>query len=255
MSQTEREQQDDPYAGFADRYDLFFGEFAQHEIGRLNFWSRMLDGIQVRRVLDCACGTGRDLHLMHELGYWVCGSDVSVAMLARARRNLATCGVERPLIRADFRELPYADQAFDVVLCLTTSLPHLPHERDVALALSSMGRVLRRGGMLVLSQGITDKLLLQQPRFIPEINSPELSRVFAIDYLDGRVRINVLDLVHEAERQELMVDSFEYLVLRPGQYERLLEAAGFSDLHMYAGLTQAPYDSETSDQLVIVAKK
>jgi hypothetical protein len=52
-----------------------------------------------------------------------------------------------------------------------------------------------------------------------------------------------------------MVDSFEYLVLLPGEYERLLEAAGFSEVRMHAGLTQAPYDRETSDQLVIVARK
>ncbi|UCG86192.1 MAG: class I SAM-dependent methyltransferase, partial [Gemmatimonadota bacterium] len=202
-----------------------------------------------------ACGTGRDLHLMHELGYWVCGSDVSAAMLARASSNLASCGVERSLLRADFRELPYADRAFDVVLCLATSLPHLPNEREVALALRSMWRVLESGGILVLSQGLTDKLLQQQPRFIPEINTPDLSRVFAIDYLEGRVCINVLDLVHEAERQELTVDSFEYLVLLPGQYECLLSDAGFSDVCMYDGFTQEPYDPESSDQLVIVARR
>ncbi len=255
MSRSLRGQQGDPYSGFADRYDLFFGEFGQHETGELDFWSWLLHGLEVRRVLDCACGTGRHVHLMHQLGHWVCGSDLSAAMLTRASLNLTACGVRRPLIQADFRELPYAGETFDVVLCLTTSLPHLTDEREVISALRSMWRVLRLGGILVLSQGLTDKLVNQQPRFIPEINTRDLSRVFAIDYLDGRVRINVIDLVHEAERQEFMVDSFEYLKLLPGQYQRLLDEAGFSLASMYAGFSQQRYDPETSDQVVIVARK
>ena len=255
MSRSLRGQHGDPYSGFADRYDLFFGEFAQHETGELDFWSWLLQGLEVRRVLDCACGTGRHVHMMHQLGHWVCGSDLSAAMLTRASLNLTASRVQRPLIQADFRELPYADETFDVVLCLTTSLPHLTDESEVVSALRSMWRVLRLGGILVLSQGLTDKLLSEQPRFILEINTRDLSRVFVVDYLDGRVRINVIDLVHEAERREFMVDSFEYLKLLPGQYKRLLGEAGLSLASMYAGFSQQPYDPETSDQVVIVARK
>jgi glycine/sarcosine N-methyltransferase len=255
MPRSARDEQSDPYASFADRYDLFFGEFTYQDSERVDFWSRLLGTGRVHRVLDCACGTGRDLHLLHELGYWACGSDLSAAMLNRARANLAQCGLERPLIQADFRELPYGEAVFDVVICMTTSLPHLVRESEVEQALWEMRRVLREGGMLVLSQGLTDKLLRHKPRFIPEINTPELSRVFAIDYLSGRVRMNVLDLIHEAERHDFIVASFDYQVLLPADYERLLGQVGFGDVAMYGGYIGEPYDPETSDQLVIVARE
>jgi len=176
-------------------------------------------------------------------------------MLSRAGRNLSASGVRLPLSRADFRQLPFPDEQFDAVLCLTTSLPHLLEEAEVAVALRSMRRVLRRDGVLVLSQGFTDKLLRERPRFIPEINTAELSRILALDYLDGRVRVNVLDMARGREQREFNVYSFEYLVLLPDDYKRLLRQVGFTGVDMYAGYSDEPYDPETSDQLVVLARK
>lgn len=66
----------DAYAGIADRYDLFGRRSGEHEIYRTACFRRLFGGHGVRRVLDCACGTGPDLALFHALGCQVEGQDL-----------------------------------------------------------------------------------------------------------------------------------------------------------------------------------
>ena len=54
---------DDPYEGFAERYDLFFGRFGEHDTTVIDFFRKLFAENKVNSVLDCACGTCHDLHL------------------------------------------------------------------------------------------------------------------------------------------------------------------------------------------------
>ena len=168
----------DPYLSFAARYDAFRTDAPE----RRAFFERLFDRYHVRRVLDCACGTGDDLLLFRSLGLAVVGSDLSDAMLALAETKLAAAEAEIPLVRADFRELPeqFAD-SFDAVVCLSTSLPHLLDGAKILRALASMRHVLREDGILVLDQGMTDRQWGEKPRFMPVVNTAELCRLMAID--------------------------------------------------------------------------
>ena len=245
----------DPYETFADRYGLFYGKFDEPDENRVQFFRNLFAQYGVRRVLDCACGTGNDLYWLQQACQRAVGADVSRSMLQRARQNFDEYNIHIPLVRANFAAPPFRIASFDAVLCLTTSLPHLANEHEVRIALSEMRGLLNNGGILVLSQGITDKLLRDRPRFIPEINRSDISRVFVIDYGDQSMVIHVLDLVHEPEYQEFFVDSFEYLVLRTTDYSRLLNDAGFSEVHFFSAFSTEPYDPASSSHLVVVARK
>src|SRR3990170_6501240 len=132
----------DPYAGLAERYDLF-GRFGEHDPQVVELFRRLFDQHNVHSVLDCACGTGRDLHLFHSLECEVVGSDISESMLAQARKNLAWAGVEVPLLKVDYRELPqHFDRTFDAVACLRSSILHMSDEAEVLRAFVSMREVL-----------------------------------------------------------------------------------------------------------------
>ncbi len=74
----------DSYEDFAARYDLFFDKFGEHNPVRFDFFHKLFTEKQVHSVLDCACGTGQDLHLFHSLRCEVFGSDISEAMLTQA---------------------------------------------------------------------------------------------------------------------------------------------------------------------------
>ena len=191
----------------------------------------------MRSVLDCACGTGRELHLFHSLGFEVYGSDISEAMLAQAERNLASRGENVPLARVDFRELGrHYDRKFDAVVCLSSAFFEVPDEAELLKAFSSMHGVLREGGILVLTSGTSDKMWREKPRFIPEVNRG--------------------DFFPEGAHRDLLVWSITYdRVYLRHDLERVLEAADFSESKFFGSYQFQPYDKATSDILIAVAEK
>ena len=101
-------------------------------------------GLAGRRALDVACGTGKSLKALLELGFEAVGCDGSPGMAAVARAKLAG---RAQVHVADMRDLP-AYGRFDLVTCLDDALNHLPAAADVERALRAMGANLAPGGLL-----------------------------------------------------------------------------------------------------------
>ena len=123
-----------------------------------------------RRVLDCAAGIGTQALALAELGHRVAASDVSSVALRRlvagergrcARGHLAGVAV------ADMRRLPFADASVDVVVCADNSLPHLTTSSDLTVGLSEFRRVLRPGGVALISTRDYDRARQDLPTSTP----------------------------------------------------------------------------------------
>lgn len=102
----------------------------------------LLNGVQWtpgQRVLDVGCGPGHYCSALQGKGCRVTGVDLSMPALARARQAGHRVG------QASAMQLPFADGAFDVVLCHKT-LYLLSPPRDAAAELtrvvSTMGRII-----------------------------------------------------------------------------------------------------------------
>jgi SAM-dependent methyltransferase len=94
------------------------------------------------RCLDLACGGGRMVPHLVELGWTVVGCDVSADQLRLAREQH---GEVAEFVQADAAQLPFAEGGFDAVV---TALAHTDMD-DLASVLSECARVLRAGGTLV----------------------------------------------------------------------------------------------------------
>lgn len=94
------------------------------------------------RALDLGCGDGRVTVGLR--AQELVAADVSGVALERARGRLPHA--ELVALRPD-EPLPFADSAFDLVLCAET----LEHVRDVQLLLSEVRRVLRPRGTLAVT--------------------------------------------------------------------------------------------------------
>ena len=138
------------YEPLAAHYDLLTAGYDHRR------WVRALDriarehGLAGDRALDLACGTGRALGPLLELGYDVAGCDLSPAMLAVAGERHP--GVDLQV--ADMRELPELGP-FDLVLCLDDSVNYLLDEQDLTAALRSVRSVLADGGLLIFDVNTT----------------------------------------------------------------------------------------------------
>jgi len=247
---TKKTADPEAYTAFAARYDAF----AHAAEAKRAFLRRVFEDHHVQRVLDCACGTGKDLVLLHRLGCDVCGSDLSGAMLDQARGRLAKENIVIPLRQADFRDLSvWGEPSFDAVLCLSTSLPHLKEDEELICALASMRSRLRGDGILILDQGMTDRQWAQRPRFVPVVNTGEFSRLMAIDYEDRTFTVHVLDFLHNGTENGFYHDVFTYRLLLCDDYARLLHTAGFRDVSFFGSFSMEAYNASESRRLIVIA--
>lgn len=112
---------------------------------QLTIASDMLRG-EHGRTLDIGCGTGSAFPMLRARKFEVVGIDYSPRMVAFAKQRYADDrGIQ--VSRGDAEFLPFATASFDAVTCLGVfeSLP------DYIPALREIARVLRPGGLLVLS--------------------------------------------------------------------------------------------------------
>lgn len=93
-------------------------------------------------VADIGCGSGLVSKDLLEMGYDVTGMDISEGMLENARK---IPGLKLQV--GDIEHLPFADEAFDKIICLGV-ITYLPDETK---ALAELLRVLKPGGKLVLA--------------------------------------------------------------------------------------------------------
>jgi SAM-dependent methyltransferase len=101
-----------------------------------------LRGQRPARALDLGCGVGGFLPGLAGLAQAVFPGDLSRAALVCCRER----GFGRGVV-CDGYALPYADQSFDLV-CLFDAIEHV---EDDARALREVARVLRPGGLVVVS--------------------------------------------------------------------------------------------------------
>ena len=94
-------------------------------------------------ILDVGCGTGMFTKLLVQRAHFVVGVDLSLGMLHAA--GDMPRGVS--LVQADADHLPFQDGTFDVVVSITL-LQNMP---DPGSTVRELARVLKRGGLLIVS--------------------------------------------------------------------------------------------------------
>jgi SAM-dependent methyltransferase len=106
--------------------------------------------LPVDAYLDAGCGDGRFLAVLPALGPLprrVVGVDIADTILDTARRACEPVHLAPELVRANLELLPLADAEFDLVV----SVQVLEHLLDPAAGIRELARVLRPGGVLLLS--------------------------------------------------------------------------------------------------------
>jgi len=216
---------------------------------------------QPQKFLDAACGSGMHAIALAQRGYWMVGTDLSPAMIERARANALEAGVEVRFETAGFGDMVkiFGGQSFDALLCLGNSLPHTLTRSALDETLLDFAGCLHRGGILLIQNRNFDAVLAHRDRWMEPQSHRQGDRewIFLRFYdfdPDGLITFNILTLTRsgtDAWSQQVNVTR-----LRPLIYAELtaaLSSVGFRSIQAYGNLSGAPFVPETSGNLVITA--
>ena len=112
--------------------------------GRLGWFDRQIDW-RGKAVLDLGCAGGFMAEALDARGARVTGIDPAAEAVAAARAHAEAQGRAIAYDVGVGEDLPYADAAFDAVVCVDV----LEHVRDLGQVLAEVSRVLRPGGLFL----------------------------------------------------------------------------------------------------------
>jgi SAM-dependent methyltransferase len=237
----------------ADWFERWFGEdylhIYQHRDEReaehaVELISANLAGREIHSVLDLGCGAGRHTKVLFERG-WTVGLDLSMALLKVARRESPGA----PYVRADMRELPFADDSFDLVVNLFTSFGYFEDDREHARVLSRVCAVTRHGGTFVidfLNAGQVRRELVPYDERVKNGITIEQTRTISQDdrFVEKRIRLRGRGKEY-IERVRLLSEA---------DLERMLSVAGFDVSKRFGDYGGASW-SEDSPRTILFASR
>lgn len=178
------------YDLYAHRYDGVKNYLREYE--HIYLAQPIMEKIAPHRsplVLDVATGTGRmPLALLRHAHFQgrIVGVDLSRRMLRFAVRNLYVFDDRATFIWGSAEKLPFLDNTFDVVTCLEA----LEFMSSPRAALAEQVRVLRPGGLLLVTQRINTRYMPGKTwtagefqQILTELDVPDVqSQIWQVDY-------------------------------------------------------------------------
>jgi len=220
---------------YADRFD-------EEESATEAFAAAKLAGLEPpAELLDAPAGFGRHSIPLASAGFHVTAADRSSVQLDEGRRRAGDAEWPR-FIQADFRELPFEDDAFDGVLNLFSSIGYRGEDGDRKM-LGEFLRVLRPNGALVLETQHRDRVMaIFQPRtWDPLADDSLVAEARRFDPVAGEIETDHIYVAGGTRR------TFTYTlrVYTATELVRMVEGVGFGEIECFGDYDRGELTRET----------
>ncbi len=241
------------YNDFIDKYDTLVSW--ENRFNRESeFFKILFRQNKINTILDCACGTGQHVMMFNQMGFNATGSDLSPAMIKKAKYYSKQYDIQCSFHIADFRNLnKIFKRKFDSVICVGNSLPHLLSVKDLKTAIMSFYNILNEKSLLIIQQRNYDLFIKTKKRFFPVTVLDNEAFIYALDYEKEKITFNVLNL--EYKTKKLGVFKTEYFPLKTSLLMELLKDAGFKKTKLYSDHKFNKFKINESNDLILTCEK
>ena len=198
------------------------------------------------KVLDLACGKGRHSITLNKLGLNVLGVDLSQNSIEFAKKSETR---NLKFLTHDMREI-IADQSFNVIFNLFTSFGYFDNFSDNEKVISAIHEMLDDKGVFVLdfmnSEKITANLVYKENKTEDNIEF-KITREY-----DGK---HIFKKIKFTDKNSVFCFTERVQALKLQDFEDLLLKNNFQINNTFGDFDLNPFDSKTSDRLIIIATK
>lgn len=198
------------------------------------------------RLLDIGSGTGAVAHAMGEKGFTVLGLEPDAEMLSVANNRHRIPGIvtfgPQGVFEIDEKE------EFEGAYCIGNVLPHLSSRTEVLDTLKRIRAAVKTFGGLVVQIVNYDRILAQRITSLPSLEAE--GAVLEREYKLLSRKIRFITRLKE-NGVETARGSLDLLPLRAKELKRMVERAGFTDVELFDGFSNRPFDPQSSFALVV----
>ncbi|HEY6394680.1 MAG TPA: class I SAM-dependent methyltransferase [Candidatus Binataceae bacterium] len=221
------------YSKFARYYDAAYSfKKYQAEAERLHAIISSFKLSPGNTLLDVACGTGGHLAFLRR-HYSVEGLDLSEPMLEIARQRYP----EIVFHQADMVKFDLARQ-FDAITCLFSAIGYVKTVKHLGMAVNSMARHLKPGGVLIVEPWFTNETGKSGGPHSLFVDTPDLklARMNITTVRNGRSIIKFHYLAGTPERIDHFTERHELALFAHQEYLDAFSSAGLEVSHDAQGL-------------------
>lgn len=231
---------EDLYAAYARLYDFIY--YKEPLYRKEVDFIEMVGEKKGMNILDLCGGTGSHANMLIGDGHHVTIVDRSPDMLAVARKK-------NPLIRtiqSDIFDYSFCED-YDMILCMYGAIHYTEDLDRIHTLLKTLHTHLKPGGKVLFDLRFSDNL--------PENNGLEMNNGWWNRKIWKRkkgVRGSDIYVVTAFNREEHFLDVHNLFHCNPFLYQKMFKTAGFENVCLYEGYTQAPFIPANGGNIVVL---
>jgi len=246
---------------YAKVYDLFYSN--KNYSAEASFIHNVIKKYGLRsthRLLELACGTGSHALELEKKGYEITATDSSQEMIDCALTKASISSSKVNFKTVDMRQLDFANEAFDAVICLFDSIGYVVNNEGINQVLNGVCKHLQPGGLLIFDFWNASAMVRNY--------EPLRLRRYEADFGELlRISETNLDIINQLANVNYSI----YILNKDGTYESFLEthisryfliqemsaflkSNGFTPVKWFAGFTDDEIINENTWHIVSIAK-
>ncbi|QDT06504.1 Cypemycin methyltransferase [Rubripirellula lacrimiformis] len=226
-------------------FDMVFRDETEAEVEFFEQAFERFTDIDVKRLLEPGCGSGRLVVAMAEKGYDLTGLDLSQPMLSYLRTRMRRRKLDGTYVLGDMTAMQF-DQPFDAAFCTFNTFRHMLDEASAIAHLRSVADNMRVGGIYILGLHLIpmDADPECTERWKASAGGTKISVTLRVTDFDRKRRQEMLRVSIKAVKRtgqiERIRSDFPLRIYTPKQAQRLLEKV--SDVWQISGIYDFDYD-------------
>jgi ubiquinone/menaquinone biosynthesis C-methylase UbiE len=214
------------------------------------------EDVQVKNILELACGTGNLTIPFAKKEYDILGIDISEDMLSVAREKCIDEGIEVVFLNQDMTELDFEVYNLDCVLCACDGFNYILEDENIQSIFDNVYELLKQKGVFIFDISSYNKLsnILGNNTFGE--NREDITYIWEnyFDYETNMVEMDLAFFTRNKEYYQKFEETHYQRAYKNDEIVNMLKNTGFDYIKVYKDFTFLSPDEET-ERVFFVCKK